>query len=226
MSKLARVIVREVPLLRRYIAEVSEHWRGILGSATVVGALWFAGYFGAVLQGKVTEVLPSSAAQWLTHNRLLALSITFVLSVAQYLAWRALRVKSDGDGPDIDERLVLLEERLKPTNVGQWHPEQTPLPPYVLIVSLRTKGDLLLPRLKIKCTGPMARTATRSYNAVTKERLAVVNISKPTGSTIFFDKSVVSFGGEPLPAGSRLDVLIYSLSTTRLVSVYIDDDKH
>ena len=138
-----------------------------------------------------------------------------------------LRRQIEGDQRDIDKRLKLIHERLFPhrelsIKTGELLPEQDQQAKFRLYVILETKTELRNVKLTLKCSAPIYDTATRNLSDTSNVRAVVIPKPRPH---ILFNRATVSFGSAQLPAGSLLGVLVYSLTATSLVSVFIDDGK-
>lgn len=203
MSKAFKRVWREIALLWRYSRDVGKHWKIILGSTVVAVLLWFTKDYGTNLLIKAISVAPELLIPWLTKNRLIVLSIVFVLSVAQYLAWRELRLAADSEQPDLD-RLKLLQE-----DPGPNAPQSQPWPAYYLILLFEVTGEIKPPIVVIEGTDAIHKASADHQRE---------GISRPSCGLEHprYNRIRAEFSAAALSRGDKLRVVLHSPSPIRL----------
>lgn len=208
MANILERIGREAGLLRRYVVEVAECWRTTLGSAVVIALLWIAAQYGSSLLARVAPLAPEPVVPWLTRNRLIVVSVFLVLAVAQYLAWRTIRLAVDSEQPSLDERLRLLLEE-----PGLNAPQTKPWPAHYLILLLEAVAEIQPPAVEVECTDAIYQMHAEHHG---KDRDAPL----PSRSLVHLRHNLVraEFSVTALSPGDKIRIVLHSPSSLRLKS--------
>jgi hypothetical protein len=207
-------------LLRRYIPEVLEHRRTLLGSGLVVVVLWISARYGPLLES-IVHLVP-----WLTLNRIILVACVVVFSAAQYLAWRKLRLSADRHGPEVDDRLHLVEE--KPGLTDKQSPVRRMLerdtgriyPDYYLSVTLRVKTEVAPPALIVECTAPIYQASAFYFS----EQRTASPSREPRN--LSHNRVLLVFHSAILLPGRRITINLYSPVPISVKSIDVATDEH
>jgi hypothetical protein len=204
-----------VALLWHHVKEVREHKQALLGALVVTLVLGLAGWALPLVLPRVVPLLPAALIPWLSAYRLSIAGAVLMVFLAQYLAWRKQYLANHPEGPEIDERLELLEEAPSLTihddattrRLEQMFPTE-PYPEHNVSARLRSKSAIDHAILTVQCTAPIYRVLQFYCEAGETEPVMVlprIGYRQPQQDLI-----VATFKDGPLAPGSSFLIKIFS----------------
>jgi hypothetical protein len=183
------------------VAEVRHHWQGIIGGALVIAALAAVRWALSAALPHVTPYLPPLIVRWLAPNRLAALAVVALLFLAQYLAWRKLRIQLDGK-PYFDRDIGYGPARERPTGMP-------PVWPHGVVAEIEIKRDQKEER------------EIRVYANVPVRRISGSIDGKDVPCEMVGQDCAVFRPAGRLPKGAVLRVFLMTKEPARLARVYL-----
>ncbi|HEY0512726.1 MAG TPA: hypothetical protein VGH73_12525 [Thermoanaerobaculia bacterium] len=222
MAETSKTIQREGAHLWRYLMEVREIWRSILGAAVVIAFLAVIRWSLSAALPTLTPHLPAAVVPWLSWYRLTVAALVLLVFLAQYLAWRKQYRANHSEGPEIDHRLELLDEAvgLRPSDSEAEIREMqalniAPDPDHLNTSLFRVRAEIDPPLLDIQGTGPI-------YSAICvyhRSKEDLVMTTEPVRRKP--DRILMQLGEKPLPIGATISLKLFSPAPLLLKKVVI-----